>query len=78
MPQVGLLIFFDQPYNSLTRSYKKILILRERVADWGQTYSITTLCFEFWERAFPLEFSERKKLAGTLGQDPLGEGSEDT
>jgi hypothetical protein len=31
---------------------------------------VPTQIFDFWERAFPLEFSE-KKLAGTLGQDPL-------
>jgi hypothetical protein len=27
--------------------------------------------FDFWERAFPLEFSEEKKMAGNLGLDPL-------
>ncbi len=36
MPQVGLLVF-DQPYNSLTGSYKKFLIYKDWVADLGQT-----------------------------------------
>ncbi len=31
--------FFDQPYNSLTGSYKKFLISRDRADNWGQTYS---------------------------------------
>jgi hypothetical protein len=40
MPQVGLLLFFDQPYNSLKGSYQKFLISMDRVANLGQTYSI--------------------------------------
>ncbi len=38
MPQVGLLIF-DQLYNSLTESYKKCMVSRDRVANLGQMYS---------------------------------------
>ncbi len=44
MPKVGLLIF-DQPYNSLIWSYKKFLISRDPVTNWGQTYSSGNLFF---------------------------------
>jgi hypothetical protein len=37
---------------------------------WVRGLVISPPIFYFWERAFPLEFSE-KKLAGTLGLDPL-------
>jgi hypothetical protein len=57
-----------------------ILISVERVGNQNlvrRDFGCTVLAispakfFNFWERAFPLEFSEKKTLAGTLGLDPL-------
>jgi hypothetical protein len=38
---------------------------------WVRGLAISpTKFFNFWERAFSLEFSEKQKMAGNLGLDP--------
>jgi hypothetical protein len=67
MPQVGLL-FFDQPYNNLTGSYKKFLISGDRVANWGQTYS-THVIFTLWMKGIMLaKWQQLPKIRKHIGQ----------